>query len=233
MTRSWRSIVCRVAGVSALLAIGRRPGVRLGAETGWELWLRYPPLTDAIQRTSYRQSVTAIVVEGRSRTGGAIAAEVGRGSRGLLAADIPRVDRPRSDGAVIAGTPSTSPLIAALGWTDALARLGDEGYLLRSTKVGGRAATVIASSGETGALYGAFHFLRLMQTGQPLARLDLAERPRLERRLLNHWDNLDGSIERGYAGRSLWCPDRDAAPLPDYAPPNPSLTHHPPSLTTT
>ena len=223
MTRSWRSIVCRVAGVSALLGIGLTPGVRLRAETGSELWLRYPPLTDAIQRTSYRQCVTAIVVQGRSPTSDAIAAELGRGFRGLLGADIPRVDRPRSDGAVIVGTPSTSPLIAALGWTDALARLGDEGYLLRSTKAGGRTATVIASSGETGALYGAFHFLRLMQTGQPLARLDLAERPRLERRLLNHWDNLDGSIERGYAGRSLWWPDRDEGRLRDYARANASI----------
>ncbi len=150
MTRSWRSIVCRVAGVSALLGIGLTPGVRLRAETGSELWLRYPPLTDAIQRTSYRQCVTAIVVQGRSPTSDAIAAELGRGFRGLLGADIPRVDRPRSDGAVIVGTPSTSPLIAALGWTDALARLGDEGYLLRSTKAGGRTATVIAAAESLG-----------------------------------------------------------------------------------
>src|SRR5260370_12579377 len=63
MTRSWRSIVCRVAGVSALLGIGLTPGVRLRAETGSELWLRYPPLTDAIQRTSYRQCVPAIALQ--------------------------------------------------------------------------------------------------------------------------------------------------------------------------
>ena len=92
-------------------------------------------------------------------------------------------------------------MIAALGWTDRLTTLGDEGYLIRSTTIGGHAATVIASTGDAGALYGAFHFLRLIQTGQSLGALDIAERPRIERRLLNHWDNLDGSIERGYAGR--------------------------------
>jgi alpha-glucuronidase len=70
--------------------------------------------------------------------------------------------------------------------------------------VSGRAATVIASSGETGALYGVFHFLRLLQTLQPVDRLDIRSSPRLQRRMLNHWDNLDGSVERGYAGRSLW-----------------------------
>jgi alpha-glucuronidase len=223
MTRHARFNVCRVAGSSALVATVLALGVAVRAETGSELWLRYAPLTDSAQSASYRRSATAIVVQGRSPTSEAIASELWIGLGGLLGADLPRVDHPRSDGAVIVGTPSTSPLVAALGWTDALARLGDEGYILRSTKVGGRAATVIASSGEAGALYGAFHFLRLIQTGQPIARLDVAERPRLERRLLNHWDNLDGSVERGYAGRSLWWPELDNGRLRDYARANASI----------
>src|SRR5205085_3528064 len=79
----------------------------------------------------------------------------------------------------------------------------------------------------TGALYGAFYFLRLMQTLQPLANLDVTERPRLKLRLLDHWDNLDGSIERGYAGRSLWnwseLPEKVDPRLRDYARANASL----------
>ena len=71
-----------------------------------------------------------------------------------------------ADGALVVGTPATSPLVAGLGWAKDLAPLGPEGYLIRSTRVGGHAATVIASSGEAGTLYGAFHLLRLMQTGQ-------------------------------------------------------------------
>jgi len=136
--------------------------VGLRAETGYDLWLRYPRLTDADQRASYRQSATAIVVPQQSPTAEVIAAEIGRALRGLLGVDVPRVSQPGTDGAVIVGTPSTSSLIAALGWTDALARVGDEGYVIRSTTVGGRAATVIASNGEAGALYGAFHWLRLL-----------------------------------------------------------------------
>ena len=86
---------------------------------------------------------------------------------------------------------------------------------------------MIASIGEPGLLYGAFHFLRLLQTGRPIESLDITERPRLARRLLNHWDNLDGSIERGYAGRSLWnwdeLPDRVDPRVVDYARANASL----------
>jgi alpha-glucuronidase len=207
----------------AVIAAGMALAVSLRAETGYDLWLRYPPLTDLAQRASYRRSATAIVVRQGSPTSEAIASELERGIRGLLGADAPRVDRPQSDGAVVVGTPSTSPLVAALGWTDALARLGDEGYVIRSANVGGHAATVIASTGDAGALYGAFHFLRLIQTRLPIALLDIVERPRLERRLLNHWDNLDGSIERGYAGKSLWWPDRVDQRLVDYARANASI----------
>jgi alpha-glucuronidase len=127
----------------------------------------------------------------------------------------------------VVGTPTSSPAIAALGWQQMLAALGTEGYLIRSTTIGGHPVTAIASAGEAGTLYGTFHFLRLIQTGRPLARLDIAERPRLDRRLLNHWDNLDGTIERGYAGASLWpwaeLPDRIGPRVLDYARANASI----------
>jgi len=213
----------RHAGRAALVALVLALGAGLRAETGYDLWLRYAPSSDPVHLAAERRLATEIVAPSRSPTGDAIAAELGRGLHGMLGVEVPRVDRPQSDGAIIVGTPSTSPAIGALGWAGALARLGEEGYVIRSTAIRGHTATVIASTGEAGALYGAFHFLRLLQTGQAAARLDIAERPRLERRLLNHWDNLDGSIERGYAGRSLWWPDRDDQRLRDYARANASI----------
>lgn len=63
---------------------------------------------------------------------------------------------------------------------------------------------VISAEKETGLLYGVYHILRLQQTRSALADLDITEKPSYDVRILNHWDNLDGSIERGYAGRSLW-----------------------------
>lgn len=215
--------LCRSIAVSALTVAALSLGVSLRAETGYRLWLRYDAAGDPAQRAAYRRSVTAIVVPRGSPTTGVIAEELARGLSGLLGEDIPRVDRPSAAGAVVVGTPSSSPLVAALGWTEALARLGDEGYVIRSATVAGVPATVIASSGEAGALYGTFHFLRLIQTRQPLAPVDIAEHPRLARRLLNHWDNLDGSIERGYAGRSFWWPDRVDDRVRDYARANASI----------
>jgi alpha-glucuronidase len=207
-----------------LIALTSAAGAR--AETGYDLWLRYRAGDGPGRRGGGREAITAIVVESRSPTALVTAAELQRGLLGLLGVRVPRLGV-RSAGAIVVGTPGGSPLVAALRWDEDLASLGDEGYLIRSARVNGHEATVIASRGEVGALYGAFHFLRLVQTGQPLSALRLRERPRIARRVLDHWDNLDGTIERGYAGRSLWkwdeLPARVDPRVLDYARANASI----------
>ena len=202
-------------------------GAEALADDGYRLWLRYDPLPANVVK-DYRPRVTSVVVQGHSPTLDALRTELVRGSTGLLGGAVPlATEKVERDGAVIVGTPSGSPLIDGLGWGRQLAALGPEGFRLRSVKLGGRAVTVIASQGEVGALYGAFHFLRLLQTQQSIANLDVSRQPRLQLRVLNHWDNLDRSVERGYAGRSLW--DWEALPrqvdprLVDYARANASV----------
>ncbi|KAA0129585.1 alpha-glucuronidase [Chryseobacterium sp. SN22] len=80
---------------------------------------------------------------------------------------------------------------------------------LRSLKDGYRITSspekiVVSAPKESGLLYGVFHMLRLQQTNANLNNLNITEKPSYDVRILNHWDNLDGSIERGYAGHSLW-----------------------------
>ena len=90
------------------------------------------------------------------------------------------------------------------GLDKALANLGDEGYVIKTFDSGLKQQTVIASNGKAGLLYGVYHLLRLIQTDALPEKLDIAEKPSYSIRVLNHWDNLDGSIERGYAGHSIW-----------------------------
>jgi alpha-glucuronidase len=186
--------------VAALLSLA----APASADTGYDLWLRYAPIRGVAARRNLAKSATAVTAQGTSPTARAAFAELTRGLHGLLGSDVPPSNAVRADGAIVIGTPASSPLVAGLGWADTLSRLGAEGYVIRSTKVAGHAATVIASAGDVGVLYGVFHYLRLLQTRPEVSALDVAERPRLDRRLVNHWDNLDGTIERGYAGRSLW-----------------------------
>ena len=62
----------------------------------------------------------------------------------------------------------------------------------------------LTSPTEAGLLYAAFHLLRLQGTGQGIPQAGIVSNPAYDLRLLNHWDNLDRTVERGYAGRSLW-----------------------------
>jgi alpha-glucuronidase len=190
-------------------------------EDGYRLWLRYEKVEEPRLLTRYRRALQTVMVEGRTDTERVILNELTQGLSGLLDAKFPSGKTVRANATLLAGTPETSPFIASLEWGKDLKRLGKEGYRIRSLSRDGLRITVIASQGVAGALYGSFHLLRLIQTRRPIERLKIDEKPRFPLRLLNHWDNLDGSIERGYAGRSLWkwklLPEKIDKRIIDYA----------------
>ena len=99
---------------------------------------------------------------------------------------------------------------------------GDDGFTISRNPEGG--LLLKAHGRDVGLLYGAYHLLRLQATGQPVNPCE--EHPAFALRMLNHWDNLDGSIERGYAGRSIFW-GRDDLPkdevLLEYARANASI----------
>jgi alpha-glucuronidase len=182
------------------------------AEDGYELWMRYQPV-ESQWLAPYRSATAQIVGAAASPTLRVARDELQRGLGGLLGLAPPHSDVVDKDGAVVVGTQQSSALIAGLKLD--LDRLGPEGYVIRSMPVRGRRATVIAANADSGVLHGVFHFLRLLQTRQSVESLDVRSAPRVQLRMLNHWDNLDGTVERGYAGSSIW----DWHKLPDYLDP--------------
>jgi alpha-glucuronidase len=170
------------------------------AEDGYRLWLRYEPV-GAPLASNYASHARAIVAPRSSPTLRAAQVELERGLQGLLGRRTPVVPRP-VEGAIILGTPATSPIIRSLRLP--LSPLGRDGYLIRTLGTPGRRYTVIAANSDLGVLYGTFALLRRMQTHQPIANLRFSDAPTYPLRLLNHWDNLDRTIERGYAGPSIW-----------------------------
>ena len=78
--------------------------------------------------------------------------------------------------------------------------LGSEGYRLVFRKDG----ISVESNTETGVLYGVYDLLRRQETAKVLKEGTVTEVPAYQYRVLNHWDNLNLTVERGYAGRSLW-----------------------------
>ena len=105
-----------------------------------------------------------------------------------------------------------------------LNRLGNDGFMITGKM---DSEVTIQALTDHGILYGAYHLLRLQQTGNISGGINITEIPKYDRRILNHWNNLNGSIERGYAGRSLWkwdeLPDTLSPRYEEYARANASI----------
>jgi alpha-glucuronidase len=173
--------------------------VSVRAEDGYRLWLRYDRITNDAFRTSAASATHHIIFATSSGEDSptlvAARAELTAALNGLLGFS-PKISTEKS---------SPSPLA------------GDEGYALYHDA----GALHITANRDLGVLYGAFALIREIQLGHALDHLDLATAPRIQRRLLNHWDNLNRFVERGYAGSSLWewfvLPDHVSPRMRDYA----------------
>lgn len=77
--------------------------------------------------------------------------------------------------------------------------LGEEGFRLWEAE-----RTVTVEGSARGVLYGVFALLRRLLCGKTITGMDCTERPVNPLRMLDHWDNFDGSIERGYSGNSFF-----------------------------
>ena len=169
------------------------------AETGYDAWLRYAPIANA---QAYSSVPDAIVTFGDSEVLKAARDECARGMHGMLG-KTPRLETalPSQEGAILLGTART---LAGAGLLAPPTNLADDGFWLYSAKVNGHSVLVVEGSTDRGVLYGVFALLRRIAMGEPVAPLGETESPYAPVRMADHWDNADGSIERGYAGKSIF-----------------------------
>ena len=176
----------------------------LRADDGYRLWLKYDLISDKAYLKECGTTLAAVMITGDSPVISAARAELLAGLAGMTGREVTEVSSLRVNGTIVAGTFLSSPVIASLLQDVQPGTTGEEGYIIRSVRMGGKRVTVIASEGDRGVLYGVFHLLRLVSMRSPLENLSITEKPATTLRLLNHWDNLDRSVERGYAGESIW-----------------------------
>ena len=197
------------------------------ADDGYRLWLKYDRLDDMRMVEMYRQTVSSIMVKGSSATAVIIRNELKQGLDSLLGTDIPLVTAAVRNGTVIVGTPETTPLVRITVSATELERLGSEGFLIRAVTVNDHPAILIAANSDNGLLYGAYHFLRLIQTEQRLAQINIMSKPKIQLRILNHWDGRVQRMSTWIGGRSLWnweeLPDKVDPRYTDYARANASI----------
>lgn len=180
-------------------------------EDGYRLWLNYHTITDKSLKKHYTKTLKSVYIENESATTEIIRQELGLALSTMLSKPVrfaTRISRRQ----LVIGTPQTSETIANANLSNELQMLGDEGYLIRTQKINNKEIILITGNTDVGTLYGTYHFLRLLQTQQRIDNLNIIETPKMDIRVLNHWDNLNRHVERGYAGQSIW----DWHKLPDY-----------------
>ena len=173
------------------------------AENGYDLWLRYKNITNKNLQDKYKRLVQEILIEEESSTFSVIKTELKLALKGMLGKEPVFVKSGRNSTFIIART-SSSLVKNEKSLDPDIKQMGEEGFMITSRSMNGKKVILITGNTDAGILYGVFHFLRLMQTHQDLETIHVVSSPKINLRLLNHWDNLDRTVERGYAGFSLW-----------------------------
>lgn len=162
------------------------------AEDGHRLWLRFNTSQEGVHHFS-----------GLMGDNNVLAINEFQEAWKLLTGSYLPANKALTDKVLVIGT-SKNRTIKSFGFEKTLKSLGNEGYILKSVNKKNKIYTVVTANSDAGLLYGVFHLLRLIQTNQFDRNLNIIEKPAYNHRLLNHWDNLDRTVERGYAGYSIW-----------------------------
>jgi alpha-glucuronidase len=170
-------------------------------ETGFDAWLRYQSLQEQA-RLAYASLPKLLVLVGDSQVLNSARDELSRGLLGMLDSRVSLRETISSEPSIILGNWRT--LAALLPQLQGAESLAEDGFWLKTLSSGRATHIVVTGPTDRAVLYGAFALLRKIAVGDPVDNLDIKQNPYAPIRFLNHWDNLNGTIERGYAGKSIF-----------------------------
>lgn len=171
---------------------------------GYELWLGYHQIEDSNALREYVAINKSVYFQQGSETLAIAQNELTKGLTAMLqSSPIFTQNLEASNSMIIATKDHLDPKISTV-LTEDLQRIGTEGFVIKSVQFNDKKTLVLTANNDIGMLYGVFRLLQLMQARRTLNAIHLIDAPKLHLRMLNHWDNLDRSVERGYAGFSLW-----------------------------
>ena len=175
-------------------------------DNGYDAWLRYTPLKEA-ERAKFGLFPTTLVARNDSHLLQTAQGELIRGVQGMLGRTL-RVEKELSkESAIVMGT--LGELHSVVPDLLPPKNLSADGYWLANERVKGHDCIIIAGTTDRGTLYGVFALLRKIAFAEDLSHLQETQGPANPIRWVNEWDNLDGRIERGYGGRSIFFENGD------------------------
>ena len=188
-----------MVGVALLGASAVSPWA--AAETGAEAWLRYAAL-DSASAKSYARLPGQTVLLGESAVLRSAQEELVRGVAQMLGRTLSSgAGPPTADAIVLGKLADVHALVPGLNPPQDLTA---DGYWLKSSRIRGRECVVVTAATDRGVLYGVFGLLSKIARMETVAALDEVQQPYAPLRWVNQWDNLDGGIERGYGGASIF-----------------------------
>src|SRR5262249_35515509 len=169
---------------------------------GYDAWLRYDPVDERTVGALYNALPAVIVTPDDSALVTAARDELVKGVRGMLGRTLRVVTRLTDENAIILG--KLESIKSAIPASVGPAGLKEDGYLLKSLRFDGKSYLIITGPNDRGVLYGAFALLRKIGLCEPIDDVNDPQQPYAPVRMLDQWDNLDSTIERGYAGPSIF-----------------------------
>ncbi|MGB4177677.1 MAG: alpha-glucuronidase family glycosyl hydrolase, partial [Halanaerobiales bacterium] len=177
--------------------IERSPG------NAYKCWLTYRRLEDEALLQEYQGKFKKILVAGKSPVMISIREELQAGLEGILGIEAVIGTEAPAEATVYIMKTDQEPVNKVVS-AEEINKLTEEGFLLKTAVLQDKEVLIVTGRSERGLLYGTFHLLRQLQMGKEFSSLDYLSNPGSPLRMINHWDNLDGSIERGYAGNSIF-----------------------------
>lgn len=171
----------------------------LKANDGYKLWLQYYPIDHGQSREMFQN----LHVNGDSPTMEAIKAELKLASKGFFDENTNTVNSDKAQ-LLISKIDHLKDFEELISSQEANT-IGDQGYIIKQVTPPNKVTqTIIAANTDIGLLYGTYDWLQHIQMNKPIPNEGIINAPKIRNRILNHWDNLDRTVERGYAGFSIW-----------------------------
>ncbi|OKP76197.1 alpha-glucuronidase [Paenibacillus sp. P3E] len=169
---------------------------------GYLAWLQYRRVTPEANVNPYAGYEHIVVAEGDDVVIRSAVNELTQGLEGITGGIVTVSEETQKTPSVIIGTFGTGSGIDDVFSEEVSSTIQPEGFAIHTDNLTGN--ITIGAATSAGVLYGVFHLLRIMGTGGSVHNLNILENPVNQLRMINQWDNMDGSVERGYAGESIF-----------------------------
>ncbi len=175
------------------------------APQGYNLWLAYRGIENPLLLEEYTQLTKSIYFASDSKLLENAKNELIMGTTAMLGPSAVHLTSLSEDSnSLIIAKKSNLPAKLRTEIETDFAQLGKEGFLIATVQIEGREVLLLSANEDVGILYGVFRLLQYMQSERKISSIPRIDAPKIQLRMLDHWDNLDRTVERGYAGFSLW-----------------------------